>query len=114
MISGHTIFVCTPVYLPLLSNRLELLMKALKIICFTFAALSISCAGTGKFGKRVNMEEEVLRRAPFDLEYKREEIVVTKLGANTFGATGCGKKASYVVICKGGMECDVILNSDVE
>jgi hypothetical protein len=89
-------------------------MKTLTMICIAFAVLSVSCAGTEKFGKRVNMEDEVLRRAPFDLECKREEITVTKLGANTFGATGCGKKASYVVICKGGMECDVILNSDIK
>lgn len=89
-------------------------MKVTKVICIAFATLSISCAGTGKFGKRINMEDEVLRRAPFDLECKREEIKITKLGANTFGATGCKKKASYVVICKGGMECDVILNSDIK
>ncbi len=89
-------------------------MNGLKVICIAAFFLSISCAGTGKFGKPVNMEDEVLRRAPFDLECARENIQITKLGANTFGAVGCGKKASYVVICKGGMECDVILNSDVQ
>ena len=86
-------------------------MKFKIMLILVFMGL-FACAG--KFGKRVVPEDEVLRRAPFDLDCKREEISITKLGGNTYGATGCGKKASYVVICRGGMECDVILNSDVK
>lgn len=42
----------------------------------------------------------VSARAKFDLECPR--VAVVHLGNDTFGARGCGKRATYVVQCDGG------------
>jgi hypothetical protein len=54
----------------------------------------------------------VVDRAKFDLSC--ESINVVELGGDAFGATGCGKKASYIVDCKNNEahSCTAILNSD--
>lgn len=39
-------------------------------------------------------------RAKFDLDC--EQIDVAELGNDTFGARGCGRRSTYIVICTGG------------
>lgn len=82
----------------------------MKQIAILLTILVSGCAG---MGQQFDMKQEVLRRAPFDLDCAPEEIAVTELSQNVHGATGCGKKASYAVICRGGTSCDVLLNSEV-
>ncbi|MES1187195.1 MAG: hypothetical protein ABUL60_25490 [Myxococcales bacterium] len=56
----------------------------------------------------------VRQRAAFDLSCK-EPINVVELGnGDTFGATGCGNKATYVVKCTGNTatSCTAFLNSE--
>lgn len=58
--------------------------------------------------------ESVMRRAEFDLECENGTLHVTELGANVFGAEGCGRRASYVVVCSGVLSstCTPILDSE--
>ena len=42
---------------------------------------------------------EVKARAPFDLGCAPEEVSVLELSAQVFGATGCGRRASYACVC---------------
>jgi hypothetical protein len=44
-------------------------------------------------------QNSVQTRAAFDLSCPAEQLVVTELNASTFGAVGCGKKASYNCLC---------------
>lgn len=47
----------------------------------------------GQFG------ELVAQRASFDMSCSRDQITVQQIGGDSFGATGCGQKASYNCIC---------------
>jgi hypothetical protein len=47
----------------------------------------------GQFG------DVVSQRASFDLSCPRDQIAVQEIGGDSFGATGCGQKASYTCIC---------------
>jgi hypothetical protein len=47
----------------------------------------------GQFG------EVVAQRASFDLSCPRDKLSVQGIGGDSFGATGCGQKASYTCIC---------------
>lgn len=62
------------------------------MVCFV--ALCAACITTG-FKK-----ELVRERAAFDLEC--DKVKVRELGNSTFGATGCGKRETYLVKCTGG------------
>lgn len=44
-----------------------------------------------------NRRDAVMSRAPFDLDCPASSIQVVDLGDKTFGAKGCGKKATYTV-----------------
>ena len=58
--------------------------------------------------------EAVMQRAAFDLECETGTLHVTELGSNVFGAEGCGRRASYVVVCPGFLKasCTPILDSE--
>ena len=76
--------------------------------------LSFCACGPTVSGQR----EAVLKRAKFDLECER--VDVSELGDRTFGATGCGRRATYITegSCgnpmQGGGQCTAIMNSDSE
>jgi hypothetical protein len=60
-----------------------------------------------------NRRDAVLTRAPFDLDCPRDQINVDELGDRTFGARGCGKKATYLTSrCWSGdfAGCKAVLN----
>jgi hypothetical protein len=42
------------------------------------------------------MTEKVGKQAAFDLQCPREQVSITKIDQASFGASGCGKRASYV------------------
>jgi len=49
------------------------------------------CAGTIS-----HFQKNGLERAAFELECPKDQLAVTELSGNTFGVTGCGKKAVYM------------------
>lgn len=58
----------------------------------------------------VNVLELVQRQAEFDLKCDPSSIAVQRMNTDTFGATGCGRRISYVLLC-GGPGCRVVQNS---
>lgn len=50
------------------------------------------------------------RQASFDLGCEAAGLTLTGLNADTFGVSGCGKKASYLVACRVG-GCKAIQNT---
>ena len=71
--------------------------------------VSTSCATATMTAKR----DLVQQRAAFDLACN-ESSQVQNLGNNVFGATACGKHATYVVKCGDGSieSCTAVMNSD--
>jgi hypothetical protein len=67
-------------------------MKLLLVSLLTFSA---ACAVTGVRYDEI-MTEKVSKQAAFDLDCPREQLSVTKIDRASFGATGCGKRASYL------------------
>lgn len=62
-------------------------------------ALLLSVMSTGCITTSFQMGL-VESRAKFDLDCK--DVAVSELGNDTFGARGCGQRATYVVVCTGG------------
>ena len=48
---------------------------------------------------KVAFPETVHKRAAFDLGCPAEQVQVLDIGGSSYGATGCGKKASYTCVC---------------
>lgn len=72
----------------------------------------VSCASS------TQKKELIIKRASFDFECKKEEIVLTELGNESYGAMGCGKKGVYLVVCQTSSgypptigDCKAVLNS---
>lgn len=60
--------------------------------------------GCNPFGLCMNpqgtdVREILARQAAFDLTCDVPGLTITELNADTFGASGCGRKASYLVVC---------------
>jgi hypothetical protein len=49
------------------------------------------------------LREMVMKRAPFDLQCGRDQLVVTELDARgytrVYGVIGCRRRATYTVVC---------------
>jgi hypothetical protein len=59
------------------------------------ALILAACTGSQSFRSGL-----VHDRARFDLGCKKLEV--TPLGGDAYGVAGCGRRATYVVICTGG------------
>jgi hypothetical protein len=57
-----------------------------------------------------DVSELLSRQAAFDLSCPATDLAISALNADTFGVTGCGKKASYVLVCGTG-GCKAIQNT---
>lgn len=55
----------------------------------------------------------IRRQASFDLRCN-EDVALTRLGQDTFGATGCGRQASYTLLDCGATECTVVQNTQTQ
>jgi hypothetical protein len=60
--------------------------------------------------------QELLQRAAFDLDCPEASLSQAALGQDTFGVSGCGKRATYVSQCNGqpghfGTTCRWVMNS---
>ncbi|MDI3286273.1 hypothetical protein [Polyangium sp. 15x6] len=53
------------------------------------------------------------RQAGFDLQCN-DTIELTRLGQDTFGATGCGRRASYALLNCGANECTIVQNTQTQ
>jgi hypothetical protein len=72
--------------------------RVLLILALPFALLG-GCATTA-----------VTRQAAFDLNCPASQVQVTHLNYATYGATGCGARASYLTRC-GISGCFLMMNS---
>jgi hypothetical protein len=59
--------------------------------------LSLAAAGCAGY-----YAEALKERATFDLACPEQELTVTELGGDAYGATGCGKRASYIYVSRSG------------
>jgi hypothetical protein len=62
-------------------------------------AFTSSCSATrmiGKDGVRELLTPVVKKQAAFDLQCSEDQIQVVQLADVSFGASGCGRRASYV------------------
>jgi hypothetical protein len=60
-----------------------------------FLLVQLSCTSSVAFRRGL-----VSQRAAFELQC--ENVSVTPLGGDAYGAAGCGKRSVYVVECSGG------------
>jgi hypothetical protein len=56
----------------------------------------------------------VKRQAVFDLRCDDANVATKRLNADTFGATGCGRQASYALACRLSTDCRVIQNTQTQ
>jgi len=55
----------------------------------------------------------ITKQATFDLSCSAEQLEFSTLNADTFGAEGCGKKASYILDCPVG-GCKAVQNTQAQ
>jgi hypothetical protein len=58
----------------------------------------------------INVLELVQHQAGFDLKCDGSNVAVQRLNTDTFGATGCDRQVSYVLLCDGS-NCRVMQNT---
>lgn len=69
-------------------------MRLLRPVFISGFLLASSCGhSTSVF------QSAVMKRAPFDLSCDGQAVHIEDLGNDTFGVTGCEKKATYVCLC---------------
>ena len=73
-----------------------------------------NCVGpaAGKIVTRI-----VRKQASFDLQCSDKEVGLTELGQDTWGAAGCGKQASYIILpagCSTDQSCRVVQNTQAQ
>jgi hypothetical protein len=55
----------------------------------------------------------VAKRATFDLGCSRERLDIRELSKDTFGVTGCNKRATYLITCV-DWDCQAVMNTKSE
>ncbi len=55
----------------------------------------------------------ITKQAAFDLSCSADQLKLSALNADTFGAEGCGKKASYILVCPVG-GCKAVQNTQAQ
>ncbi len=58
-------------------------------------AMCVACGGSTQGAKH-----PVKKRAPFDLHCSASELEFERLDDKTIGVSGCGKRATYVEVCR--------------
>jgi len=75
-------------------------------------ALAVIGVGAGCASEQ-KIQEQVLRRAAFDLNCDKEQMTIVRIDGRTHGVRGCGKRATYVKECHsfpGGASCMWVMN----
>ena len=84
------------------------------------AAFVLSACSHAPFMATEHVRENLVRdKASFDLNCERQEIAVTRINDSSYGAKGCNKQASYVLLnCQSDLvsgnfasECQIVLES---
>ena len=60
--------------------------------------------------KSVDVLALVQKQAGFDLKCDASSVAVERINTDTFGAQGCDRRASYVLLCR-GQDCRVVQNT---
>ena len=74
-------------------------MKRVALLWVLCASLVACFGGGGGHPQEVAFPETVHKRAAFDLGCPAEQVQVQDIGGSSYGAMGCGKKASYTCVC---------------
>lgn len=73
-------------------------MRPFPGFCFLVLSLTLSCqTGVGPVRAAEIHKDVVMKRASFDLNCDISRIEVSEVGPYNYGATGCGKRAVYVL-----------------
>lgn len=59
----------------------------------------LACSNSNSQSQNVD-QSTVLRRAPFDLECPKGKLSYHRLGSDAMGVKGCGRRATYVKVCR--------------
>lgn len=73
------------------------------VVACNVGGLCMNPAGT-------DIGQLISRQAAFDLSCANTDLAIAPLNTDTFGVTGCGKKASYLAVCKVG-GCKAVQNT---
>jgi hypothetical protein len=60
--------------------------------------LAFGCGGAPE--SQTPKRHPVAVRAPFDLNCPREQLVYQRLDTRTMGVSGCGRRATYIRVCR--------------
>ncbi len=76
--------------------------------------LAITLSSSGCFLGATDGKKAVMDRATFDMGCGTGGLEVQELVNDTYGVTGCGKRATYVLDCTDGWktDCKAVLNSE--
>ncbi len=85
---------------------INIMLKLCLLMTIGFLCL-VSCSSTKV------AESKVAKRAAFDFECKEEGITITEIDDRTWGASGCGRRATYLMMCT-IVGCGApVMNSDI-
>lgn len=64
-------------------------------------------------------DNQLLRRASFDMNCPEEQLRLVGIDRETTGVTGCGKRAAYIEVCKApsdplNKQCTWVKNSETK
>jgi hypothetical protein len=83
---------------------------------FLLSAVLLGCGGANAQGRQQAKMAELHKRAAFDLSCPVTSVQSVELSHDTYGVTGCEKKATYVYVLKNprfpGEGGNWMLNSD--
>src|SRR5262245_48288002 len=61
---------------------------------------TLLASGCGAPEPQAPKRHPVAVRAPFDLDCPREQLAYQRLDPKTMGVSGCGRRATYILICR--------------
>jgi hypothetical protein len=76
----------------------------------------VSCNAGGYCPRKegVDVKELLSKQASFDLTCDGDQLTISELNGDTFGVSGCKKKASYVLVCTAGRACRAVQNTQAQ
>jgi hypothetical protein len=64
------------------------------------ALLTLGCRDRDSDTPQAPKRHPVAVRAPFDLDCPREQLAYQRLDPKTMGVSGCGRRATYIRVCR--------------
>ena len=75
-------------------------------------ALALSVGPLLAFTACSSLRTTALDRATFDLDCPKDKIEVVSIGGTSYGAKGCGKKATYTCAAEGSFATKCVKDSE--